>query len=229
MPARLGIGVVTGTQADAALARALGLRVASCGGIAGRAEDLAEELVDEQGVVALVSFGLAAGLSPALPAAAVLVASGVMPEQGGRPLVTDDVWRTNLLRSLPQALTGLVLGVERPLLSAAEKGELFAATTAVAADAESLGVAEVAARRALPCVVLRAICDPADADMPPAAFAALLRQGEPSLTAALRRPRDLPALMRTVRQVRQARAALAAALPVLADCLPHRAVRAAPP
>ncbi len=228
MPPRLGIGVITGTQADAALARAAGLRVASCGGIAGRAEDLAEELVDEQGVVALVSFGLAAGLSPVLASGTVLVASGVMPEQGGRPLVTDDVWRTNLLRSLPRALTGVVLGVERPLLTATEKTELFAATTAVAADAESLGVAEVAARRALPCVVLRAIADPAGAALPPAVLEALLSRGEPSLVSALWRPRDLPALVRATRQVRQARAALADALPALAECLPHRAVRTSP-
>jgi adenosylhomocysteine nucleosidase len=92
------------------------------------------------------------------------------------------------------------------------KRDLFRTTGAAAIDLESGAVAAVAERAGLGFAVLRAVCDPADAGLPPAALAALDASGRVSVwnvaQSLLREPGQLPALIALGRAAKVARAAL---------------------
>jgi adenosylhomocysteine nucleosidase len=96
--------------------------------------------------------------------------------------------------------------------TAQEKAALAARTGAIAIDLESGSVARVAAEAGIPFIALRAICDPADRDLPPAALLALDAYGHARplavLWSVLRHPRQIPALMVTAREAKIALEAL---------------------
>jgi adenosylhomocysteine nucleosidase len=79
---------------------------------------------------------------------------------------------------------------------------------------ESGAVARVAARHGLPFAVLRAICDPAERDLPPASLTALDDRGRIQPMALLRslarNPAQIGALIRVGRDAALARRALLA-------------------
>jgi adenosylhomocysteine nucleosidase len=184
--------VVVGLAAEARIAWRLGLPVAIGGGTASGAEAAARRLV-LSGATGLISFGLAGGLDPALRAGALLVPTAVLVD--GRSVPTD----ATLSRSLSDGVGGLLLGASDVVASTAAKRALFAATGAVAVDLESGAVARVAAEHGLPFAVLRAICDPAERDLPPAALIALDRHGAIGLArvlgSVLAHPAQVPALL----------------------------------
>lgn len=198
-------GVVTGLTAEARIASGLGGPVEAGGGDAPGAEAAALRLID-QGVSALISFGLAGGLDPALRAGALLVPPVV--------LLDDDVWHADpaLMARLGGPTTGALYGGGQVVASAAAKAALHAGTGARAVDLESAAVARIATRHGLPFAVLRAVCDPAGRDLPPAALLALdtsgrigpLRVG----VAVLSRPQDIPGLVRLGIDAARARHAL---------------------
>jgi hopanoid-associated phosphorylase len=208
------IGVVTGLRAEARCLGGLDLAVACSGGRPARARAEAERLVAE-GAAGLVSFGLAGGLSPALASGDLVLAGAVVVPGGGR-LATDPVWRSRLSALIATASAAprqaAVAGSDRLLATIVAKRALFEATGALAVDMESHAVAEAAQREGLPFVVLRAIADRADETLPRAAGVALGPGGEirPLLVARalLRRPGELPALLRLGRQSRAALAVL---------------------
>ncbi|EKV28603.1 Adenosylhopane nucleosidase, HpnG [Caenispirillum salinarum AK4] len=195
-----GIGAVTGLHAETVLARRLGMRAACCGIPPGRAEDLAEELVEEQNVVALVSFGLCGGLDPAVAPGTLVIPDRVVGEDDYTGFPTDTRWRSALLDRLPEARTGRLLGHDRIVATVAEKAELFALTEALAVDTESTGVATVAQRHGLPFMALRAVCDPATMALPRAALVAVTETGRVDagavLRAVLRHPGEIGRLVR---------------------------------
>jgi len=199
----LTLGIVTGLAAEARLARPLGL-VRAGGGLPAGAQAAAEWLVS-QGVDGLLSFGLAGGLDPALRAGTIVLAAGV--REDGRLTTTDPA----LSARFGQA-DGVLLAGSAVLAAACEKAALFAATGALAIDLESGAVARVAARHRLPFAVLRAICDPAERDLPPVALVALDARGGIGalrvLAALVRHPAQLPALIALARDAAAARAAL---------------------
>jgi adenosylhomocysteine nucleosidase len=145
------------------------------------------------GATALVSFGLAGGLDPALRPGTVIVPSVVLSD--GERLAVDGG-----LAARFGGVTGqVILAGSRVVASAAEKQGLFAATGAQAVDLESGAVARVALAYGLPFVVVRAICDPAERDLPAAALVALDPDGAIGLGAVmrsvLRRPGQIPGLV----------------------------------
>jgi adenosylhomocysteine nucleosidase len=197
------LGIVTGLTAEARLARPLGL-VRAGGGLPAGAMAAAEFLVS-QGVAGLVSFGLAGGLDPALRPGAIVVPARV--REDGQDHATDAA-----LAARFGTPTGMLLAGDAVVADAAEKARLFAATGALAIDLESGAVARVAARHALPFCVLRAICDPAERSLPPAALVALDGRGAIGLLRVLlavaRQPGQVPALIALGRDAAAARAAL---------------------
>jgi adenosylhomocysteine nucleosidase len=92
------------------------------------------------------------------------------------------------------------------------KRALFAATRAQAIDLESGRVAAIAAAHGLPFAVVRAICDPAERDLPPAALIALDQAGAIGLLAVLRsvlrQPGQVPGLLALARDAVRARRSL---------------------
>jgi adenosylhomocysteine nucleosidase len=175
------------------------------GGTPTGAADAAYELV-EQGVNALVSFGFAGGLDPALRPGAVVIPSVVLSE--GHSYATEPT-----LADRFGGLTGHCLVADAlAATDAAAKHRLHAATGAHAIDLESGSVARVALAHGLPFVVVRAISDAAERDLPPAALDALDRQGRIDLIrvlgSLLRRPMQLPALLSLASDALLARRAL---------------------
>ena len=166
---------------------------------------MAQRLVDD-GVTALISFGLAGGLDPALSAGTLFVARAVLSQ--GRLFDCDG----GLSAPLPGHSIARVLGADAVVASADEKLRLWRETGAGAVDLESGAVAEVAAAAGIPFAVLRAVCDPAARDLPSAAIEALDRQGRiaPMKMASIlaRHPMQVFALIALGRYAAQARRAL---------------------
>ncbi len=185
------LGLVVGLAAEARVARPLGWTTAVGGGTYAGALLAAERLI-RAGARALVSFGVAGGLDPALRPGTLLVPHEVLTD--GRRLPTDP----DLNRRLGQASDIALLGAERIVASAAAKIALFNATRAGAVDLESGAVAQVATRHGIPFAVLRAICDPAERDLPPAALVPPTRNGGIPLVriigSVLKQPTQLPFL-----------------------------------
>ena len=204
------LGIVTGLAAEARLARPLG-RVEIGGGWPAGAEAAAERLV-AGGAGALLSFGLAGGLNPALAAGAVVVPAAVLA--GGRRFSTDAT-----LAARFGAIAGLLLAGETVLATLADKQAAFRETGALAVDLESGAVARVAARHRLPFAVLRVVCDPAGRALPPAALAALDSQGAIGawrvLASVLAHPRQIAALLALAGDAARARRALGACVKMI--------------
>ncbi len=214
-------GVVVGLRAEARLLRGLPWPVAIGGGDAAGATRAARDLAGS-GVSALVSFGLAGGLDPALAPGSILVPAQV--QRDGLAVAADQ----GLARALGGPTPGTLLCGTAIAATAVEKARLHRQTGCVALDLESGAVATEAEARGLPFAVLRAVCDPAGQDLPPAALAALDARGAIGLARVLAalaaHPGQLPALLVLATQAAVARRALAARVRALA-----RAGRAAPP
>jgi adenosylhomocysteine nucleosidase len=220
------IGVVAALEAEA---RALGpvvrrrdglsslgdgalLAVSGMGGAL--AAQAARHLVDA-GAAALMSFGLAGGLDPALRAGTVVLPTAVI-SSGGAHFLTSTAWREQLgcaiAKQRPVA-GGTLLTSPLPIGAVADKAAAFRETGAVAVDMESVGVAEVAAAHQLPFIAVRVIVDTA-ADVLPQAVMAASRGGRVNLGRLIGglavAPLDLIALIRLGQRYRAATRSLAA-------------------
>ena len=208
------LGIITGLISETHCLSGLSGPLVRCDGMGpARAAEAARGLVSE-GCCALVSFGIAGGLAPALAAGTVVLADAVLVP-GGERFPTDAIWRTRLLGLLhghvPTA-GGIMIGSDVVIEGIDGKRRLHEDTGAVAVDMESHAVARVATEAGLPFLVLRAISDPADGRIPPAAMAGVDAKGGSRswavLAALLRRPGDLPALLRLRRDSAAAKAVL---------------------
>jgi adenosylhomocysteine nucleosidase len=201
------LGIVVGLAAEARIARLLGCPVAIGGGGAVGAARAAQELVS-QGVTGLMSFGLAGGLAPGLSAGSVLVPGRVVDE-GGAQWMADAALSARL--GTP---AGALLAVPDIVATIAAKDRLWRETGALAADIESGAVAACAAASGLGFAVLRAVCDPAERDLPPAAITALDAAGRIRIGALMRslarHPGQVVALVALGRDAAAARSALLA-------------------
>lgn len=202
---RSKIGFVVGLSAEARLLRRTGVRVRIGGGFPAGAARAAEKLVAE-GAVALVSFGLAGGLNPALLPGAVLVPESVIDDGEIYPCDPD------LIEWLGGANAKFIMSAKLVAETEGDKIALFAATMAEAIDLESGAVARVAAAANIPFAVLRAVADPAQRNLPPAALIALNGAGEIGflsvLASVFKKPAQIPALIRLGQDAAKARAAL---------------------
>jgi adenosylhomocysteine nucleosidase len=163
-----------------------------------------------QGSSGIISFGVAGGLAPNLvvgdwvAAAAIRTANQVFP--------TDKPWTRSLLERLPQAVHAQILGMDSPVADPLEKQALHTETGAAAVDMESHIAAKIAATHGIPFVACRAIIDPADKPLPPAALIGLRPDGTADIPAVflsvVQKPSQLAALVRTACDAWIARAAL---------------------
>jgi len=125
------------------------------------------EILDSHPVDLLLGVGTAGGLTPALAPGTLVVASRLL--DGGRPGAgLDPGW---VDRALAHAGTveGTVLTSERILCSAVEKAAArsrVAANGPAVVDLESAAFAEAAKRAGIPCLIVRAVCDSAEEDLP---------------------------------------------------------------
>jgi adenosylhomocysteine nucleosidase len=212
------VGAVTGLAAEAKVARRAGIIARPSGSIAAQTTAIAERLLSE-GAEALISFGIAGALAPALTPGCLLVPRAVIDETGARYAV-DSEWRTQISDALRHAGLRLddgdLLGAREAAASPARKAELYRVTGAVAIDLESYLVAQAAARAYRPFLVLRAVSDSATQALPDAAVHGLAANGKPALGRVLlsvaRDPRQIPALIKLAGDTRRALDALGSAL-----------------
>jgi adenosylhomocysteine nucleosidase len=161
---------------------------------------------------AVISFGIAGALDPALTSGAIVVATGIVADTGAWP-VAPALTRvlTDRLGSFG-AVAARVAGVDAPVMDPAAKRALRDKTGAAAVDMESHVAARFAAAAGLPMCALRVISDPADRSLPPIAAHALTADGRVDIRAVLagiaRDPGQIPLLMQTGRDAGAAFAAL---------------------
>jgi adenosylhomocysteine nucleosidase len=158
------------------------------------------------GVRALMSFGLAGGLDPALATGTVLLPQEVVSPEGW-VLPTARDWRARLSGAVAASCTvcgGRLLTCREPLASPADKATAFRHSAAAAVDLESFAVAAVAARHGLPFLAVRAIADTALDGLPRSLIAAAAGASDVPmgrlLGALVREPADLPGFIRLVRR-----------------------------
>ena len=186
------VAVLTGVRTEAACLPNADVHCSGAG--TDRAEALAARLVAE-GATALVSFGLAGGLDPALRPGDLLLPDAVCFEDG-TSIAVHAGWRAALLGRGLRATGGRILASRGVVTDPGAKRRLFERTGAKAVDMESGAVA----RSGLPFLVLRAVADPAERAIPPAALAGVGPEGDvrPGAVALrlLAAPWQLPALLR---------------------------------
>ena len=219
------LGIVTGMNFEAEI-----LRIAAqafqekqrplivCRGLGRKAARRAAEDALRQRAGALLSFGIAAGLDPGLGAGTVVIASGI--QDGARALPCSPPWVQRLHAALTdqtlqddvgdaRVMHGILAHAGAILATPEEKANLRAATGAAAADMESLGVAEVAERHALPFAALRVVADMALDRVPAVALTATTPDGRidvfKSALGALAHPSQIPDLIRLGRHTDAAR------------------------
>jgi len=143
-------------------------RLALAGPGADRAEQAARYLVRE-GVDALVSWGVAAGLDPSLAPGTLLLPERVLAANGDCYSLTG-AWHTRAVEHTVDAapVLGPLAETVSLLPGPSAKAALQARTGAIAADMESAAVVRVARDSRLPVLVVRAVLDAADVTLPEA-------------------------------------------------------------
>ena len=199
------VGIVVGLTAEARIARGSGCLVEIGGGTTAGAEAAVRRLI-AKGATALLSFGLAGGLDPLLRPGTVLVPEAVLTK--GLRIPTDAALSARLGGTTPHTL----LGAEQVAASIGAKHRLWVASGCAAVDLESGAVALAAEAHGLPFAALRAICDPAERGLTPAALAALDHAGAIGLfrviASVIGKPNQLPDLLRLGRDAAAARRTL---------------------
>lgn len=157
------VALICGLAAEARIAAAHGLPVACSGSDPERAGVLARRLV-RSGARALVSFGIAGGLDPALRAGDLVVATHVVAD--GVRWSSSPAWCERIADVLPGCRRGIVAGSTAMVGDSAAKRDLHASTGALIVDLESQAVAETATALGVPFLGLRAVVDTADQTIP---------------------------------------------------------------
>ena len=183
--------------------------VAVAGG--GDSDGLAQKLDALHGdLKGVISIGLAGALSPHLKVGDVVIADQILT--GLENFDCHEAWRVRLLSRLPHAHQGQMFGSDVIIENAETKSGLYDATGALAVDMESQVAARFAAKRNLPLAALRVISDDASHVLPPAALVAMKPDGGIALGrvlgSLLKKPTQVPALVRTARASNKAFAEL---------------------
>lgn len=218
--------IVVGLAFEARIAAGPGVQVICSGDGRDLAKKLAAAIAKARGAVfgcgGVVSFGVAGGLAPQLRSGACVVGTSIL--SGASRFRADHAWSQHLLGSIPGAVAGSILGVSAPVAHPELKRELHVRTGAIAVDMESHIVAAVGLAHGLPVAAIRVITDPAERALPRSAVAAMRANGTTDILAmvreVLRRPREVPALLRTALDARAARATLLRGRPLLRPLAP---------
>ena len=204
------------TQRHDALASLADGTLVVVSGIGGSAAARGARALIDAGATALISWGMAGGLDPALASGTIFLPSEVI-SRDGTAVITARYWRERLSAALAAhqpVACGKLLTSAQAIASSAAKAAAFRATGAAAVDMESLAVAEVAGSHALPFIAVRVIVDTAADIVPQAVIAASGSSGHLQIgrliAAVALAPADLGALIRLLPRYRAASRSLGA-------------------
>jgi adenosylhomocysteine nucleosidase len=190
-------------------------------GIGRDAAEAATRALVESGVSALMTFGMAGGLDPALEAGSVVLPCELIAADGTR-FVASRSWRERVAAAVSplRAVTeGNLLTSARAIDTPTEKTAAFRATGAAAVDMESAAVAAIACNHNLPFIAVRVIVDTA-ADKLPRAVVNASRAGKVHIGRLIAglvvAPGEIAALIRLAQRYRIAMRSLRAIGPHLA-------------
>ncbi len=185
-----------GMKAEARIAAGAAVSVIASGGNRSILETALDN-VFEANIGAVLSFGIAGGLAPGLPAGTALVARKIVSDDG--EYECDRAWSQRLATALGGAPIVDMAGIDEAVATPADKRALHIATRAAAADMESHIAARFAAERNLPFAAFRVVADPAERHVPPAALAGIGKTGRvtvgPVLRSLARAPGQFPHLV----------------------------------
>ncbi|MCG8547242.1 MAG: nucleoside phosphorylase [Alphaproteobacteria bacterium] len=152
----------------------------------------------DEGAQALLSIGIAGGLSVDLGPGDVVLADAVVGHGDARR-ETHGLWRARVEVELRGSRVGAIYASQNAVRSPEHKSELHRTHGAVAVDMESGGVAAAANAAGVPFLALRVIADPAHRAIPRAALHGLAPDGRQRALAVLlqlvRRPGETPGLI----------------------------------
>lgn len=172
---------------------------------AGRASaaGAAEALIDGHRPAWVVSAGFAGGLAPEMKRHDLLLADAVVDAAGNR-LGVDPRAAPEPLKETPGVHVGTLVTVDEVARTPDEKQALREKHQALAVDMETFAVAEVCARRGVPLLAVRVICDPADEELAPE-VRGLLKQksGAARLGAALGAVWNRPSSLKDMYRLRE--------------------------
>lgn len=157
----------------------------------------------------LISFGIAGALDPSLHSGDVIVPSTIKTDADAFNASHKLI---NKIQKNTQNIDNNIFSLNEIIASATDKTALFKRTGAVAVDMESGAVAQIAHDNHVPFIALRVIADPATQALPHSAEAGARADGSvavwPVIGALLKRPWELPDLIRLGRQTATAKRAL---------------------
>jgi adenosylhomocysteine nucleosidase len=175
---------------------------AQAGGIGAAAAHRAATSLVADGATALVSWGFAAGLDPALTPGTLVISHQLESAVAGATVASTAAaaWAARLstrLRDLVPLVNGTIACPDHVVRTASEKRAL-GASGAVAADMESAAIAGVAATAGIPWIALRVLVDTVDVIVPQSVAVAVDARGRFQMArffrALIRRPMDLASL-----------------------------------
>ncbi len=171
------LGFVTGLPSESKIWRLFEskIQVACCGMGPDAARRAAEQLI-RKGVTALISSGIAGGLSPQASVGRLVVASTAVNDDG-HVLDCDLSLTSRWQKLMPHALTGRMLTTHHVIATNADKSRLNQEYNAIAVDMESFAVGQVALEYNVPFAILRVVADPYNQTIAPALLRALRDDG----------------------------------------------------
>jgi len=162
----------------------------------------AAQMLIEQNVSALVSWGTAGALTENVHTGDLILADSVVTKEGESYLF-DTEWNKRVANKLCNTSlkirNGTIAHADQVLVTTENKSRLQSVTHAVAVDMESISVARCADAANLPCMAVRAIIDEASQVIPEAIIDNTDIFGRPALLPLLinlmRKPDLIPALI----------------------------------
>ena len=219
------LGVIVALPAEAADLAGRGCDVLVAGIGCERARSAAARAI-ERGARAMLSWGVAGGLSPQFRCGDLLLPRRVVSKHGEWP--TDDRLRVRLLRAVPGLREIDTLYCSNAAVASPEHKCELADRGFAAVDMESAGVAMAASQAGVPFAVLKAVCDPASRVVPALALRLLDERGRLRASALLDAACAGPRAWRELRALRGDFSAARASLRRAAQCLPMGAEAIAP-
>ncbi len=162
----------------------------------------ATELLLAKGSSKLISWGCAAALDPSLSAGDLCLPKTIITEnQEHHP--THSAWQqhaTKLLSELQPIYSGPLCESSSIVASKIDKKTLHDTSGSVALDMESAAIAKAAQKANIPFLVIRAVADPADMNMPGAVIQAINDEGlvdiKKLVVYLLTHPNEIPSLVK---------------------------------